>query len=1032
MNSRSNIMEQAFQDEIVHIPKSSFTAFRLTYQSPRHLSETSKCVLLGGVPHLWLLDNKPGFFTGAASHAKKKAKKRFRDAVTTVNSSIRSSSRYKVTNRGSGPEGGFNLFFRDPKGRNIEDIVHEVTDAHLQEAGNSDDETSDATSNEDTDDTRKSLESYLDDYDAGMEVSSPVKSFFRRAETNSKSDNHKHDEFNVENLTVNDIEDMCESKELTSKESIVLGEESMVVFNPPATNNAELKVTFTNNTRKTSSAKKRVEITMPAPYEMSPEELIQAQKENHRFRKKFKHFAKGSKNMAMSKGNDLRLRIYNNIWRSYEVGQVMRMDKMLILIKQAHNVKIIGGFGENEPCDSRVYERWKEYLVVLRKAENIEEPLSVQLYDIHSTTSDTKVKPEFSFKLTYAVRNQFYSGVDKSISLTIPKESGAMIYIMKCSNQFTSFRWLYFIRQFLRHNFERTFRVSIPGLKLSLLLEVPDSAIAKLFRKEEFLEIRILKQGYKIEYSPLVQYLKDTILEKLKSNRSAPDVESWLLENNDPWFCFKQYDRLEWIINNGAVFYMQNQLLSRTFQLEFRQKTSHQRHTITEQGKNMKEPLPIEGFLSRLTNITGYEKSLLRTFHKISYFYSSDNILFFTKFFRGMPPSPNNALLNDDVTDIITKLPLVYERDPFPIDSNEHISWLNKSSFEYYDQNAMQELERRAQQIIKAEALIDICLIVDVRAVPIQNNRKAHNLLLCLLWYSAPELINDESIVDSSFEIEMKNGSVIKLQAPCRIVRDEWVTRLIELRDYWISRKCNDLNGLIHTRLQNQNELKINEYTDSNIIQESGVLGNTYADANMYNIDCISMSKCVLMSGYLYQKLKKHANFNQYYIVLCPGFLVLFSLYKRSKRTGAWKRSPYFEHYLTIPISDCYVYSGQTTCLDLLEEEYEFRAECPGQSSLPRIYSDGWKSSEEVPLRCFTLWFGKKRGIGKDKAAARYEKAGEEGEKACSQKNPGLIRMVKKLGVTGKSIVFMARSRQERELWVQRISAEIDRFAKDE
>lgn len=1038
-------MALPFQNDIVNIPKSSFTAFRLTYQSPKHLSDTSKCILLGSLPNLWLLDNKLGFFTGAANHAKNKVQKRFKRAVGTVNKSIRSSSGYKVNNnQGDGPEGGFNLFFRNNKRDNINEIINGIAREHdleTEKIRNSNEEPDDGDEipsvNFDT--TAGSSSSSLDYYDPVTEVSSPVKSFFYPAKFDMKSQNGNgnFNGFNTQNLEMDDILDLQVSRNSDARqESVILAEESTIVFNVPAAEErSKLGVTFDSSVPERPTRKKKVEIAIPAPYEMTPEDLLKAEKENHRFRKKFKHFAKGSRKMAKSKGNDLRLRIYGNIWKSYEVGEIMRMDKMLVLIKHAYNASYVIGFGENEPCDSRVYERWKEYIVVLRKAESIEVPLIVQLYDIRATTSDSKTKPEFSFKLNFGVKSRFYSDVDKSISLCVPKENGAMIYIMKPSNHFTSFRWLHFVSQFIRHNFDRTFYVSIPGLKLSLMLRVPESEIIKLVQQDNILEVRRLQKGYRIKYSNLIQYLKEAVIMELEKKKHIPEVADWLLKNHDPWFCFKQYDRLEWIVNNSGIFFIQNQLLSRSYQLEFRNKALHERHTTTEQGKYMIEPVPIEGFLSRLTNNYGSERSMLKTFHKISYFYSADNILFFTKFFRGMPPSPNNALLKDNTDGILDKLPPVYEHNPFPINCNEHISWLNKDDFEFHDQNAIQELERRAQQIIKAEALIDICLIVDVRAIPIQRSRKAQNLLLCLLWYSAPDLVHDDSIVDSLFEIEMQNGCIIKLQAPSRLVRDEWVTRLIELRDYWVSRRLNDINGLICTRLQNERDLKINEYVDSNIIQENDIMGprNSHADPNSYNINCIAMSNCVLMSGYLYQKLKKHSNFNQYFIVLCPGFLVLFTLYKRSKRTGAWKQTPYFQHYLTIPISDCYVYSGQTTALDLLGDEQEFHAGNPGHHSLPRIYSDGWKSSEEEPVKCFTLWFGKKRGIvGKDRAAAKYNNTEEDESKVSSQKNPGLVRMIKKLGVTGKSIVFMARSRQEREMWVQRIATEIDRFAKDQ
>ena len=186
-------MALPYQDDIVNIPKSSFTAFRLTYQNPKLLSDTSKCILLGSIPNLWLLDNKLGFFTGATNHAKSKVKKRFKSAVGTVNKSIRSSSGYKMNNNcGEGPEGGFNLFFRGAKRNDINKIVNEIAleqDRETEEISNANYESNDDAGvlSGDFDTTAASSESSLGYYDPVTEVSSPVKSFFYPAKFDMKS-----------------------------------------------------------------------------------------------------------------------------------------------------------------------------------------------------------------------------------------------------------------------------------------------------------------------------------------------------------------------------------------------------------------------------------------------------------------------------------------------------------------------------------------------------------------------------------------------------------------------------------------------------------------------------------------------------------------------------------------------------------------------------------------------------------------------------------------------------------------------------
>ena len=64
-------------------------------------------------------------------------------------------------------------------------------------------------------------------------------------------------------------------------------------------------------------------------------------------------------------------------------------------------------------------------------------------------------------------------------------------------------------------------------------------------------------------------------------------------------------------------------------------------------------------------------------------------------------------------------------------------------------------------------------------------------------------------------------------------------------------------------------------------------------------------------------------------------------------------------------------------------------------------------------MTCFVLWHGSRRSI--------FTKRDEEGAKVGT-------RMVPPLGHTGKAIVFMARSRLERDTWVMSIAMEIERL----
>lgn len=778
----------------------------------------------------------------------------------------------------------------------------------------------------------------------------------------------------------------------------------------------------------------KINLALPEPTELKDTQVY-SEKEHHNFMKRFRLLAQKSKGKALVQKSNLKLKMYRSILRSYKTGDIIRMDKMLVLVKFADNVTKIGAFSESEPCDTRIYERWKEYIVVLRKTNDATNQLAIQLYSLHDVADDSHYKPAFLVELSRDVRAQLYSTSDRTISMTAPHEKGVIIYIFKPQFHILASKWLYFVMQMQNTSLSQHFDVSIPGLGVSSIIHIPMRKALEMLQKKEDAVFTVTEKGYTLQYCSFLQYVKDTLLEELRRSETLiPQVKQWFLENPNPWFCYKKYDRLEWLANDSERFYVEYQLFAKTFRLQFRQMEQNLLETKIGE-KEVSEPIPVEGFVARLTNTTGSPSSAFRLFHKMLYFYTSDNMLFFTKYYRGVPPSPDNILMRTDkLAEIDPPMPDIYVKEPFEVDDTEHISWLNDVDFEKYDELALGEFERRAQQLVKSEAVIDLCLVKEVRKMPLSQLQKSHRLLQCILWYSDSALIDKEEVIDAGFEMELVNGSIVRLQAPNRHSRDYWVDSLTQIVEYWKHKTKEGLCRQLAIRRKNQKTLRIDEYVDSNMVLGPDFVEfkHSFADPKLHNVGALAMSNCVLMSGYLYEKSKKHSNFNQFYAVLCPGFMLLFLLYRRLKTTGVWKPLAWFEHYLTVPLSDCYIYLGITTSSDLLMRLNEVDPAHPGQHALPRVYPDGWKLSEEEPLRCFTLWFGKKRQISGDEIAKAKSRLEDTDVKSDDHpRNPGLASMVRKVGITGKSLVFMGRSRQERELWVQRISEEIDRFCKE-
>ena len=307
-----------------------------------------------------------------------------------------------------------------------------------------------------------------------------------------------------------------------------------------------------------------------------------------------------------------------------------------------------------------------------------------------------------------------------------------------------------------------------------------------------------------------------------------------------------------------------------------------------------------------------------------------------------------------------------------------------------------------------------------------------------IFWHRNYEI---DDVSRSVINIETSNGLLLKLLATSATVAEEWVIKLKQMISYWKNKQREDTERLLKIRRSNAGLLMLNGEEETKIGENTlrWIVEHGRADEQTFNANGISLSRPLIQKGPLYQKPHKHSVFSKYYVVLISGFIVLFHCFHRST-TGFAKEVLEYAHYVTIPIDDCYLYSGTTTELDLLQRDRTFDEINYGSHALPRVYGDGWRSVEDESSRCFTLWFGTRRALSSN----RLQKKGNEKQytqdygrqdnnidppsapeadlnNSNVPSNTDKIHFTKKLGVSGKSMVFMARSRQERDLWVMSI-----------
>lgn len=174
------------------------------------------------------------------------------------------------------------------------------------------------------------------------------------------------------------------------------------------------------------------------------------------------------------------------------------------------------------------------------------------------------------------------------------------------------------------------------------------------------------------------------------------------------------------------------------------------------------------------------------------------------------------------------------------------------------------------------------------------------------------------------------------------------------------------------------------------------------------------------MSGQLYRKPRRHTTFARCHVILSDGKLIIF---RHGLRDSNGVQIPHIhqEHETTIDLRDCYIYSGLATEMDLLYANQTFDSNNPGVHALPRVYlsSDNFTSRDEDTAITFVIWQPTVKGL------FRAQQMTAQGLAKTS------LRHVSALGKHGRTIVFKARSRVEKDRWVMSISSEIDRLQEE-
>ncbi|KAJ5161277.1 hypothetical protein N7492_006669 [Penicillium capsulatum] len=730
--------------------------------------------------------------------------------------------------------------------------------------------------------------------------------------------------------------------------------------------------------------------------------------------------------------------------RKVQDGEIIKAEKMLVSIEETMQEKLPDDYTENDSLrmETRPVDKWREFLVVCRKTSAEHAPFSLQMYRTRvipdMQNPNNKTPPYHEIHLNHRnTRVNFYSSLDKTLVVWHPCRRGTKIYIIRPKSSAHAAEWYTFVRQVLGWRRPTKLPIHVPDLGVSLIFKHPFQNVeARLGATDNNKHYMNILGRHAAEEKFAAAAIIKGCMEMLEGCPEWADVlKSWS-KTEKMGLAWKRYDRLEWIFGTNEENMYGSIAMQSSHELELRPR-HHYSTTVKDAGQKEHEPPPIEGFLIRLTSQKGVHQRKNKMFFKRLYFFTEDHHLLFCRPAKAFPPTPPRLAPTDESTvpsprEIMDQMPLSWDIDPYPVEDGD-IAWLASGNPEYverHDEEAYAQLQRNIHNICQADGYIDLCRVQEVRSIRRGSSSADPNIGEGPAVDFQPEprdsrqddgstgQFND----DRTFEMALENGLVIRLQAYDVTTRDEWVKRLGALVKYWRKRSADDAAELQAVRKRNLKLLGIDEEMESLLGQfaKKWEVKKAEASPHLHNMCALTGCRTIKLSGLLYRKPRRRTTFARCHSILTDGKLLIFRNTLR-QRNGVIIPHIHQELETSIDLSDCYIYSGLVTEADLLYANQTFDSNNPGLHALPRVYlsSGSFTSRDEDTAITFVIWQPLQKS---------YFRAQETDAQGAAKRS---LRHVSTLGKHGRTIVFKARSRVEKDRWVMSISSEIDRLQEE-
>ncbi|KAI8581130.1 hypothetical protein K450DRAFT_279233 [Umbelopsis ramanniana AG] len=475
-------------------------------------------------------------------------------------------------------------------------------------------------------------------------------------------------------------------------------------------------------------------------------------------------------------------------------------------------------------------------------------------------------------------------------------------------------------------------------------------------------------------------WLKQMIVTSMVQDETTKEMyENWH-QQKELSLCWRYKDCLEWCVDESESI-IGPRLIEGNNNLELR-KTEHMPTTVTIGERQIVEPEAIDGILTRLTNRRGQmiksQKFSQRRFYFATHQQYLINLSLNNKCSREEQIGSSLGMIDLCEVEVIKvwKPNTMYGSTAFQ--SNTSISSSSSST--------------------------------PIMAASTQVERE-HDPRLCWCCFaSTPKAIKNLQKLDKQkrcFEMVLRNGLSIIYEAQSVDDRDVWVRRLQDLSLYWKTlnhRMIRDQISKYKAAIIRQDKSPKSKRNDQNAEMENDSMSQYDEEAAADNVIYTSFwnyclpSRCryIMCAGALFYKNSVRKPFKEDHFVLTrDGQLVMFNIVERSKLSGRMIQSVYHGRKYTHDLTGSYVYT---------DNDNDTVVRRPA-----RMYSDGLVTprDNQDDACLFSVWIPLTH-------------------KFYSHKKKKMI-ITQKHTLKGKPWTFMARTKEDKQIWITAINAVLDR-----